>query len=179
MVERVAMQPARDRLLSCEVLLSAIRNYNPRLWCRLHTLSDACYYAYGACWSNQASASLVMGKSWVPPPKAVNILCLKLQAATLAVKICEFLSGELKIISMSNYYWTESQTVLRNISRKNKINSRHSSSIECRRFETYQQQQWHHKASKEYPADIASRGANISTLPPCWLYGQEFLYNIS
>ena len=57
-----------------------------------------------------------MGKARVAPQKILTIPRLELQAATLAVKIGNFLIKELKFEEIDSYFWSDSETVLGYIS---------------------------------------------------------------
>ena len=125
--------------------------------------------------SKQISMILVMGKSRVGPKRAVTIPRLELQAATLGVKIGDFLIQELKYPSLSLYYWTDSKTVLGYISNDAKKFHTYVSNRVQRIRDSSSPQQWRYVASKENPADMASRGGDVMELYTSWLHGPEFL----
>ena len=122
-----------------------------------------------------------MGKSRVVPVKPATIPGLELSAAVMSVKIGSMLQQELDYEKVSQVYWSDSKVVLGYISN------------EARRFRVYvanrvQQikehthtAQWHHVASSENPADIASTGLNADEFvnSTTWLNGPEFLWKES
>lgn len=148
----------------------------------LHTFSDASSYAYGCCSylrivddSQHSNVSLIMSKSRVGPQKAVTIPRLELQAATLSVRLAEFLQRELKYSNLKTYFWTDSETVLGYIA--NEAKAFHT--FVCNRVQRIKDssttQQWHHVTSQANPADLVSRGCNLSQMSEAWLHGPEFL----
>ena len=154
---------------------------------QLHIFSEASSFAYGMCAylrivnqnSQQVSVTLIMGKSRVTPKRAVTIPILELQAATLAVRVGDFLTQELHYPECQQHYWCDSKSVLGYISN------------EARRFHTYvcnrvqrirdsaTPTQWNYIRTDENPADLASRGTKVSQFSLSWLYGPEFLSDAS
>ena len=149
----------------------------------LHTFSDACEYGYGVCsyirilttYTQQVSVSLVMGKARVAPQKILTIPRLELQAATLAVKIGNFLIKELKFEEIDSYFWSDSETVLGYIS--NEVKRFHTFVLNRveRIRESTTPEQWHYVSTTDNPADIASRGSTMKQLPSTWFDGPTFL----
>ena len=149
----------------------------------LHLFSDASTLAYGSCAylriidssSPLVTVSLVMTKSRVAPQKAVTIPRLELQAATLSVKLADFLSRELKYDNLKTFYWSDSEAVLGYIANEAKA----FYTFVCNRIQrikdSSQTEQWHYISTRENPADIVSRGATITQLQDLWLHGPKFL----
>lgn len=153
----------------------------------MHHFSDASTSGYGQCSflrlineSDQVHCSLLLGKSCVTPLKPITIPRLELSAALLSVKIASFLDQEvdLKGLSVSHFYWTDSKVVIRYLSN------------EARRFHVFvanriqqikertEPSQWRYVSSKQNPADIASRGATAKEIhsESRWFRGPEFLW---
>ena len=68
--------------------------------------------------------NFIMGKARVTPKKFVSIPCLELVAATLSIKMANFLRKELNIDSLQETFWSDSRVVLeyiRNTTKKFKI----------------------------------------------------------
>lgn len=151
----------------------------------LHTFSDACEYGYGVCsylriidtTTELVSVSLVMGKARVTPQKILTIPRLELQAATLAVKVTDFLLKELDFQEISSYYWTDSKTVLGYIRNEEKRYHTFVLNRVARIRESTLADQWHYVSTSENPADVASRGAHLDKIPPNWFNGPKFLSN--
>ena len=149
----------------------------------LHTFSDACEYGYGVCSymriihpeAEKVSVSLVMGKARVAPQKILTIPRLELQAATLAVRLGDFLVRELQFEDIDLYYWSDSETILGYIS--NEVKRFHTFVLNRveRIRESTTPEQWHYVSTSVNPADIASRGSSIEQLPSSWFEGPDFL----
>ena len=153
----------------------------------LHLFADASSYAYGTCayirmiesTLSHISVSLVMSKSRVGPQKAVTIPRLELQAATLSVKLSDFLIRELKYPELKVFYWSDSETVLGYIA--NEAKAFHT--FVCNRVQRIKDSsttsQWHYVSTDENPADMVSRGVDVSQLSEEWLHGPGFLSDLS
>ena len=99
-----------------------------------------------------------MEKSLVALLKFVSIPCLELTAATLSVKISILIQQELQYNINKEYFWTDSQVVLgylQNESKRFKV-------FVANRIQIIKEHsdvgQWQYVASKDNPADHASRG---------------------
>ncbi|XP_067945353.1 uncharacterized protein [Watersipora subatra] len=149
----------------------------------LHTFSDASTVAYGVCsylrlldnTTYKVAVSLIMGKSRVAPKKAVTIPRLELQAATLAVKVADFIKTELDYQNLTRYFWTDSKTVLGYINNE----AKRFHVFVCNRVERIRDStdptDWRYVCTEENPADLASRGEEIQNIPSSWLNGPSFL----
>ena len=153
----------------------------------LHHFSDASERAYGQCSylkqveGDQVTTSLVMAKSRVAPSKPVTIPRLELMAATLSVKVAEFLHKELDYQDIKHIFWTDSKVVLGYIAN------------EARRFHVFvanrvqkirdfsDPSQWNYVSTTENPADFASRGMSASEIASSslWWHGPHFLQDTS
>ena len=151
----------------------------------LHHFSDASVEGYGQCsylrvvnTSNQVHCSFVVGKARVVPLKQVTVPRLELTAATISVRVSEFLRQELSYKNVKEYFWTDSDIVLGYINN------------DAKRFHVFvanrvqqirdltEPSSWLHVDTEVNPADHASRGLTASQLlqGSSWLTGPEFLW---
>ena len=151
----------------------------------IHHFSDASEIGYGTVSylrsineNGKINCAFLFAKSRLAPMKRITIPRLELTEATLAVKIDGMLRRELEISIDKSVFWTDSTCVLRYIRNKEK------------RFHTFvanriavihdgsDPNQWHYVATKENPADDASRGlsANDFLTSKRWILGPEFLW---
>ena len=100
--------------------------------------------------------NFIMGKARVTPKKFVSVPRLELVAATLAIKMANFLGKELNIDSLQETFWSDSKVVLgyiRNTIKKfkilvaNRIQQMHENSEFI---------QWRYMPSKDNPADLVA-----------------------
>ena len=131
----------------------------------LHHFSDASEEGYGQVsylrlvdTENKIQCAFLMGKSRVALLKFVSIPGLELTAATLSVKISKLIRVELQYNIDKEYFWTDSQVVLgylQNESKRFKV-------FVANRIQIIKEHsdvgQWQYVASKDNPADYASRG---------------------
>ena len=121
---------------------------------------------------------LLFGKSRVAPLKKISIPRMELAAATLAVKMNNVITTELRYNIDQIYYWTDSMAVLRYIAN------------ESTRFHTFvanrltviregsSLDQWHFIDGNANPADLASRGVKPNDVRfQQWLNGPDFLFS--
>ena len=149
----------------------------------LHHFSDASCTGYGQCSylrlqddKGQVHCSLVIGKSRVAPLKAMTIPRLELTAALVSARMSQMLVKEMDYPCISETFWTDSQVVLGyinndvrrfNIFVANRVQQIREYTRPC---------QWKYVASKENPADEASRGLSArELLASTWLTGPRFL----
>ena len=150
---------------------------------QLHHFGDASELAYGVTSylrfensQGEAHCVLIMAKSRLAPIKKMTVPRLELSAATLAVRQDKFIRKEIDVHIDETHFWTDSTIVLQYITNKDK------------RFQTFvanriaiirdgsSPSQWHHVATKENPADDASRGLSANDLTsPRWINGPKFL----
>ena len=147
----------------------------------IHSFSDASEHGYDMVSylrlvndNGKIHCSLLKGKSRVSPLKSTTIPRMELTAATLAVCISHKVAPSLDISCV--YYWTDSMRVLKYIDN------------ETTRFKTFvanrvmiiregsKLNQRKYVGSKSNPADVASRGLNVSNsaLVDQWISGPEF-----
>ena len=145
----------------------------------LHVFADSSDYAYGIAVYLQTNedSGLVLAKSRVHTLKPKSIPRKELQAALLASKVIPTLKEVFPDIPI--ILWTDSQNVLAWIqsdSRQFKpyINNRVSAILENTLPE-----QWRWVDTSNNPADISSRGMQLSELKECqlWWRGPSFLWN--
>ena len=150
----------------------------------LHVFCDAPEGAFGAVAYLRVTmpdkthhCSFVMSKTRVAPLKKLSIVRLELQAAVLAVRLVDALRKEIPFQVQQVTYWSDSKVVLQYIG------------SESRRFHTFvsnrvaeihdlsDKRQWRHCPGRSNPADMSSRGAEVSELisNSMWLSGPDFL----
>lgn len=150
----------------------------------LHHFADASFKGIGACSyirlfnaQSQIHSSLVMAKSRVVPSKGkVTIPRLELQGALMTTQLSKTVKKELDLEIDEEHFWTDSEIALGYISNDAKrfhvfvANRIH----EIR--EASEVSQWHHIPGDINPADIASRGLEVSKLYNSpWFQGPKFL----
>lgn len=160
------------------------QGFGPIKAVELHHFSDACLSGYGQCSylrliddQGSVNTTLVMGKSRVTPPKPVTVPRLELTAATMSVKVSNFLCNELKYTDITQYFYTDSKVVPGYIANESKrfhiFVANHVQKIrdytvptDCRYIE-----------ADHNPADYASRGLTAKDLKECrlWWKAPEFL----
>ena len=119
-----------------------------------------------------------MGKSRVTPTKYTSIPRLELAAAVLSIKVASMIKKELAIEEVSEYFWTDSQDVIRyirNIKRRFKI----FVANRVQQIREYSKPgQWNYVTSNMNPADYASRGLSGSNNKhhDLWFNGSKFLW---
>ena len=124
---------------------------------------------------------MLNGKSRVAPIRYVSVLRLDLTAATISVKVSKMLhkevNGEL-IQDMEEFYWTDSQVVLRCL--KNDIKQFKvfvANRVQLIRYHP-NTDQWHYVNTAKNPGDLASRGLDVSQKNKVerWFQGPAFLW---
>ena len=126
----------------------------------------------------QIFCSFLIGKSRVSPLKPMTIPRLELTAATTSVKVARQLREEIDIPLSQEIFWTDSQVVLGYI--KNQSKKFHM--FVANRIQTINENsdviQWKYVASKDNPADYASRGQDVKNFVKNnhWFSGPKFLW---
>ena len=159
-------------------------HFKKTLTAELHHFSDASELGYGQCsylrltdTDGNVHCSLVMAKARVTPLKTVSIPRLELQAATLSVKMAEFLQTQLAYVELRHWFWTDSQIVLAYISNTQKKFPVFIANRVSKILSFTSASQWFHVATEHNPADLASRGKNASDLhSTMWFSGPEFIW---
>uniref|UniRef100_A0AC35ET50 Integrase catalytic domain-containing protein n=1 Tax=Panagrolaimus sp. PS1159 TaxID=55785 RepID=A0AC35ET50_9BILA len=149
----------------------------------LHIFCDASAKAYAAVAfivfrskSGEYKIYLILSKSKLCPIKSVTIPRLELLALALGVKVLCYIKANVDLKWDKTVLWTDSSPVFywlrsnKPLKRfvDNRVKIIKASDADIR-----------HVPTKENPADIASRGASISTLKNCnlWWNGPAFLKN--
>ena len=151
--------------------------------CELHIFSDASRYAYGVCAYIRAvnkdakiHTMLISGKSKVAPTKATTIPRLELQAAVMASRMKCKIEATMAIQFVKTYMWTDSKVVLGYI--KNQSRRFHvyvANRVNIIR-ETTSPGDWNYITSTQNPADVPSRGCDVTSMSNMWIHGPAFLY---
>ena len=150
----------------------------------LHTFADASATGYGAATylltkygSGEVIVNLAMSKSRVMPIKADTIPRLELKAAVLGVDLWKVVSKALEVPKEKSFFWSDSGAVLAWI----KTPSKALKMFVANRTRHIQEEtlidHWRWVPSELNPADMISRGADLSEFAelPFWLHGPEFL----
>ena len=151
---------------------------------QVHLFSDASSMGYGTVAylrlcddSNRVQCTFLMGKSRLAPIKSVTIPRLELTAATTSIRVGEMLKREVDG-DPEFVYHTDSTTVLRYIANeRQRFHVFVANRVQLIRDHSHPNQ-WKYVATKENPADDASRGLNGLALleGQRWLEGPEFLW---
>ena len=162
-------------------------NFGNVVSCQLHAFSDASDQGYGIALytrlrneDGQISCNLLLGKSRVAPLKKITVPRMELTAACIAVKFVNIVTREMDYEFDRVCFWTDSMSVLRYI--KNTTSRFHT--FVANRLTTIHEgsspDQWRYVPTSHNPADIASRGLNLTNVKSesnleRWLHGPEFL----
>ena len=149
----------------------------------LHVFSDASNLAIGYVIylrqvneSNRTSVSFVFAKSKVAPRAATTIPRLELCAAMEAARATSIVKSELSLNISDVTFYTDSRVVLGYISNRTKQFSRYVTNRVSTITRNSNPQQWKYVATKENPADIASRPHTPHQLKnTVWFAGPAFL----
>ena len=149
----------------------------------LHYFSDASLIAYGCmCYlhcrlpNGDVHTRLVMTKHKVAPMKAVTIVRLELQAATLSAKLSNYLKDTLTLDVKASYFWTDSEIVLKYIMNESKRFNVFVANRVSLIHESSDVKHWQHIAGTENPADLLTRvNTRDSVDVNRWLYGPDIL----
>eukprot|EP00112_Aurelia_sp_Birch-Aquarium-sp1_P021941 Seg6027.2 transcript_id=Seg6027.2/GoldUCD/mRNA.D3Y31 product="hypothetical protein" protein_id=Seg6027.2/GoldUCD/D3Y31 len=122
--------------------------------------------AYPSCihQTGTRTCSFVMAKTHLAPLKALTIVRLELQAATLAVRLYNTIKNEMDIKVSTVRFWTDSKITLQYI--RNQI-KRLKTFVTNRVAEIHENSDprcWFHIDGKENPADDCTRGLHFKGL---------------
>ncbi len=156
---------------------------------QLHLFCDGSQTAYGcvayARYMNDQGliiCSIIMAKSRLTPLNN-STLCtvprIELNSAKLAIKVQQILHRELEISFDSEYFWSDSSTVLKYINSETGRFKRFVSNRVAYIRSNSKPQQWHYVPTNRNPADLISRGCTSTELVANkeWTNGPEFLYH--
>ena len=150
---------------------------------KLHIFCDASQDGYGVVAylrifkSNGVHIKFVIGKSRLAPIKSVSIPRLKLEAATLAVKLNVAILREVRRTDLITTFGTDSTTVLHMIHKSSKRFPTFVANRLAKIDEISDPNQWKYVPSNLNPADDATRGLDASKLinQSLWINGPYFL----
>ena len=148
--------------------------------------SDASMEGYGqSCYLrlinklNQARCcSFIVRKAQVTPLKHKTIPRLELGAATTSARMSEFMRNELEYPEMKEFFWTDSQVVLRYINNEAKSFHVHVANRVQQIRDLTNPKAWFYVDTNNNPANEASRGVTAKQLVEgsLWLTGPEVLW---
>ncbi|XP_067947083.1 uncharacterized protein [Watersipora subatra] len=151
----------------------------------IHCFSDASTTGYGACAylrqitkEGEVKCSYLLGKARVAPLKMITIPHMELQAAVVATQLVSVLERELKDFLLANtatHYWCDSMIVLNYISNDAKKFKVYVANRIQQTRDVSTPTQWHHIASRNNPADHASRGSEVKDIIRHWINPPNFL----
>ncbi|XP_064647116.1 uncharacterized protein LOC135499969 [Lineus longissimus] len=150
----------------------------------LHSFSDGSTIGYGMCCylrmvyeDGTIHCSLLLGRARCAPVKTTSIPRLELQAARLAVRICQTIQDEITYNISSLVFWTDSQTVLKYIANDSRRFNVYVANRVAEIRDVTSVDQWRHCPGVENPADDASRGLSPMdmNMQHRWFRGPEFL----
>lgn len=150
----------------------------------IHGFADASTVAYGAVvylkltqLDGSVRITLVSAKSRVAPLKPITIPRLELCAIVLLARLIVFVQSPLEITPLSCHCWTDSTVALAWV----KQSPSQWKTFVANRVHEIQNQIpnaiWHHVASQQNPADLASRGISPDNLSiqKLWWQGPAWL----
>lgn len=153
----------------------------------LHCFVDASEKAYGACIylkstndEGNSHVNLLCAKARVAPLKATTIPRLELCAAVLGAQLGSAVAEALRCSISRHVYWTDSRVVLGWINSSNKTKTFVANRIAAIN-ELTESSSWRHVPTSENPADLASRGVELSKVvnsteqSSLWWHGPSFL----
>ena len=161
-------------------------NFGKIVHISLHHFSDACDKGYGQVSYVQlededglVSCSFLIGKSRVTPIKPVTVPRLELSAAIVSAKIAAMMRKELEFEAFEEHFWTDSRVVLGYLKNASKKFHVFVANRVTTILENTSDEQWRYVASKDNPADDASRGLSASKVNSSnrWFHGPKFLHN--
>lgn len=157
----------------------------------LHGFCDASEKAYASVvycrilnFDGTIITKLLAARTRVAPVKSVSVPRLELCGAVLLSKLLKHVAQALRISSNNIHAWTDSTIVLSWLCGEPARWKQFVANRVVEIIGNVNTNQWHHVASKENPADIASRGALMKTLGnskiwwngPDWLTEQEIIF---
>ena len=148
----------------------------------LHHFSDASSVGYGACSyirivspDGRIHVALIASKGRLAPIKTITIPRLELSAAVVAVQLDCLIKASLDVTCIASTFWTDSQIVLAYIRNDHKRFKTFVANRVSKIRQSTCADQWHFVSGRNNPADVISRGCNVSDIPQLWYGGPEYL----
>ncbi|GFW35771.1 integrase catalytic domain-containing protein [Trichonephila clavipes] len=150
----------------------------------LHAFSDASEKVYGSSIYlksisalGEVKVCLVTSKSLVSPLKQISIPRLELCGAVLAAKLIKKVKEALNLHITAVHFRSDSTNVISCIHRESRELKMFVANRVSKIHQLSSRDQWHHIASKQYPADVLSRGLLPEELrdDSLWWHGPELL----
>lgn len=164
----------------CVALKENVENVEYFLLC----FCDASARAYAAVVylfqrsSTQSRSDLLFCKTRLAPLKTMTIPRLELMAVTIGVRCIRFVKQELNIQIQGIHLWTDSQCVLKWIESEKDLSVFVANRV--KEIKSDCDVVFGYVASKENPADAASRGTTFETLisEQLWWHGPQWLFDL-
>ena len=167
-----------DYQISRSVAMNVSENVKYRLMC----FSDASARAYAAAvylfqrnGNSESRSDLLFSKSRLAPLKEMTIPRLELMAVLIGIRCVKFVEKQLKISIEYTDLWTDSQCVLKWLQSEKDLSVFVRNRV--KEIKSHSDVKFHHISSKDNPADIATRGADIQSLycNQLWWHGPKWL----
>ncbi|XP_075151043.1 uncharacterized protein LOC142225150 [Haematobia irritans] len=151
---------------------------------QIHGFADASMKAYGCCiyvvsrQGNDVTTRLFLAKSRVAPSKKIKTLPrLELCAAHLLAKLWSVANVNLSPFKIDDiFFWSDSEIVLHWVKTHPSMLSTFVGNRVAQISEYCEEAKWRYVPSAQNPADIVSRGCDVTELQNSdWLSGPDFL----
>ncbi|KAI8440876.1 hypothetical protein MSG28_009178 [Choristoneura fumiferana] len=160
-------------------------NDDPNSVIEIHTFCDSSQDAYGACLyvrsecNGQVDVKLLCAKSKVAPLKPTTIPRLELCGALVAARLTEKVLKSFRIPVSRCVLWTDSSIVLGWLQTQPSKLKQFVKNRVAEIQELTTNHEWRHVPTALNPADMLSRGVNVSELHELsrWWTGPDFLKN--
>ena len=143
---------------------------------------DASSYAYAASvylvqfnGEQESKSDLIFSKTRLAPLKKITIPRLELMGVVIGVRCLQYVKQQLKVTVVGSYLYTDSQCVLKWINSDKDISVFVKNRV--KEFKEDGEIVFGYVSTKENPADVATRGADVQKLADnqIWWYGPKWL----